>query len=108
MNDHLFRSSISIYQGIAVNFTYILLRFVTAVQYWSVWFFSMAFLLIRVFNLPVGSIHILYDDPIHYKPFKISENNKYYNRYGCIYRSHSYGYCNAHSFIKIEEGGGTR
>lgn len=41
-NDHLFRSSISIYQGMAVNFAYMLFRFATAVQYRSVWFFSMA------------------------------------------------------------------
>lgn len=42
MNDHLFRSSISIYQGMAVNFAYMLFRFVTVAQYRSVWFFSMA------------------------------------------------------------------
>lgn len=42
LNDYLFRSSISIYQGIAGNFAYMLFRLVTAVQYRSVWFFSMA------------------------------------------------------------------
>lgn len=42
LNDLLFRSSISIYQGMVVNFAYMLFRFVTAVQYRSVWFFSMA------------------------------------------------------------------
>ena len=42
LNDHLFRSSISIYQGMVVNFAYMLFRFVTAIQYRSVWFFSMA------------------------------------------------------------------
>ncbi len=42
LNDHLFRSSINIYQGMAVNFAYMLFRFVAAVQYHSVWFFSMA------------------------------------------------------------------
>lgn len=42
LNDHLFRSSISIYQGMAVNFAYMLFRFVTAIQYRSVWFLSMA------------------------------------------------------------------
>ncbi len=42
LNDQLFRSSVSIYQGMAVNFLYMLFRLVTAVQYASVWFFSMA------------------------------------------------------------------
>lgn len=42
LNDHLFRSNISIYQGMAINFAYMLFRFATAVQYRSVWFFSMA------------------------------------------------------------------
>lgn len=42
LSDHLFRSSISIYQGIIVNFVYMLFRFITAAQYRSVWFFSMA------------------------------------------------------------------
>lgn len=42
MNDQLFRSSVSIYQGMAVNFLYMLFRFMTAVRYASVWFFSMA------------------------------------------------------------------
>lgn len=42
MNDKLFRSSVSIYQGMAANFLYMLFRFVTAVQYASVWFFSIA------------------------------------------------------------------
>ena len=42
LNDQLFRSSISIYQGMTVNFLYMLFRFVTAARYSSVWFFSMA------------------------------------------------------------------
>lgn len=42
LNDRLFRSSIGIYQGMAVNFAYMLFRFVTAAQYHSVWFLSMA------------------------------------------------------------------
>lgn len=42
LNDQLFRSRISIYQGMAANFLYMLFRFVTAAQYASVWFFSMA------------------------------------------------------------------
>lgn len=42
LNDQLFRSSVSIYQGMTVNFLYMLFRLVTAAQYTSVWFFSMA------------------------------------------------------------------
>ncbi len=42
LNDRLFRSRISIYQGMTVNFLYILFRFVSAAQYASIWFFSMA------------------------------------------------------------------
>lgn len=42
LHDQLFRSSISIYQGMTANFMYMLFRLVTAVQYASVWFFSMA------------------------------------------------------------------
>lgn len=41
LHDQLFRSSISIYQGMTANFMYMLFRLVTAVQYASVWFFSM-------------------------------------------------------------------
>lgn len=42
LNDQLFRSNFSIYQGMTVNFLYMLFRLVTAAQYVSVWFFSMA------------------------------------------------------------------
>lgn len=42
LSDHLFRSSIGIYQGIAVNLAYMMFRFITAAQYCSAWFFSMA------------------------------------------------------------------
>lgn len=42
LNDQLFRSGVSIYQGMAVNFLYMLFRFMTAARYASVWFFSMA------------------------------------------------------------------
>lgn len=42
LNDRLFRSRISIYQGMTVNFLYMLFRFVSAAQYASIWFFSMA------------------------------------------------------------------
>lgn len=42
LNDQLFRGSVSIYQGMTVNFLYMLFRFVTAVRYASIWFFSMA------------------------------------------------------------------
>jgi hypothetical protein len=42
LNDQLFRNSVSIYQGMAVNFLYMLFCFMTAAQYVSVWFLSMA------------------------------------------------------------------
>ena len=42
LNDQLFRSSVNIYQGMAVNFLYMLFHFVTAARYASIWFFSMA------------------------------------------------------------------
>lgn len=42
LNDQLFRSSVSIYQGMTVNFLYMLFRLMAAVRYASVWFFSMA------------------------------------------------------------------
>lgn len=42
LHDQLFRSSISIYQGMTANFMHMLFGLVTAVQYASVWFFSMA------------------------------------------------------------------
>lgn len=42
LNDRLFRSGVSIYQGMTVNFLYMLFRFMTAARYASVWFFSMA------------------------------------------------------------------
>lgn len=42
LNDQMFRNSISIYQGMSINFLYMLFRFVTAAWYASVWFFSMA------------------------------------------------------------------
>lgn len=42
LNDQLFRHTISIYQGMTINFLYMLFRFITAVQYTSIWFFSIA------------------------------------------------------------------
>lgn len=42
LNDQLFRSGISIYQGMTVSFFYMIFRFATAAQYASIWFFSMA------------------------------------------------------------------
>lgn len=42
LNDNLFRNRVSIYQGMTINFLYMLFRLVTAVKYTSIWFFSMA------------------------------------------------------------------
>ena len=42
LNDLSFRGSISIYQGMAMNFLYVIFRIVTGIRYASVWFISMA------------------------------------------------------------------
>ena len=41
-NDLAFRGSISIYQGMAVNFFYVIFRIVVGIRYASAWFISMA------------------------------------------------------------------
>lgn len=51
LNDRLFRSSVGIYQGMAVNFLYMLFRLVAAVQYASVWFFSMSVYYMVLFTM---------------------------------------------------------
>ena len=40
--DYFFRGSVGIYQGLTVNFAYMLYRYITALWYGSVWFFSVA------------------------------------------------------------------
>lgn len=42
LNDLSFRGSVSIYQGMTVNFLYVIFRIVTGIRYASVWFISMA------------------------------------------------------------------
>ena len=42
LHDRSFRRGISIYQGMAVSFLYMIFRFAAAARYASVWFFSMA------------------------------------------------------------------
>ena len=42
LNDLAFRGSVSIYQGMIVNFLYMLFRAVAGIRYASVWFISMA------------------------------------------------------------------
>ena len=42
LGDLAFRGNISLYQGMAVNFFYVIFRAVTGVRYSSVWFISMA------------------------------------------------------------------
>lgn len=53
VNDLAFRGSVSIYQGIAVNFLYGLFRIVVGTRYASVWFISMAvyYLVLAVLRL---------------------------------------------------------
>lgn len=52
-NDLAFRGSVSIYQGMAVNFLYVLFRIVVGIRYASVWFISMAvyYLVLAVLRL---------------------------------------------------------
>lgn len=42
LNDLTFRGGISIYQGMAVNFLYVIFRIAAGIRYRSVWFISMA------------------------------------------------------------------
>ena len=42
LHDPAFRGSVSIYQGMIVNFFYVLFRIATGIRYASVWFISMA------------------------------------------------------------------
>lgn len=42
INDLAFRGSVSIYQGMTVNFLYVLFRIVVGIRYTSMWFISMA------------------------------------------------------------------
>lgn len=53
VNDLAFRGSVSIYQGMTVNFLYVLFRIVVGIRYASVWFISMAvyYLVLAVLRL---------------------------------------------------------
>lgn len=51
VNDLAFRGSISLYQGTAVNFFYVIFRIVSGIRYASVWFISMA-----VYYLALGAL----------------------------------------------------
>ena len=42
LTDYPYRGSVGIYQGLTVNFAYMLYRYITALCYGSVWFFSVA------------------------------------------------------------------
>ena len=42
LNDLAFRGNISIYQGMVVNYVYVIFRVITGIRYTSVWFISMA------------------------------------------------------------------
>ena len=53
VNDLAFRGSVSIYQGMTVNFLYVLFRIVVGIQYASVWFISMA-----VYYLVLGVLRL--------------------------------------------------
>lgn len=54
LNDLAFRGGISIYQGMAVNFLYVIFRIAAGVRYRSVWFISMA-----VYYLILGGMRAL-------------------------------------------------
>ncbi len=51
LNDLAFRGSVNIYQGVAVNFFYVIFRIVTGIRYASIWFISMA-----VYYLVLGGL----------------------------------------------------
>ena len=51
LHDPAFRGSVSIYQGMAVNFLYMIFRIIAGIHYTSVWFISMA-----VYYLVLGSL----------------------------------------------------
>ena len=51
LNDPAFRGSVSIYQGMAVNFLYMVFRIIAGIRYASVWFISMA-----VYYLVLGGL----------------------------------------------------
>ena len=53
VNDLAFRGSVSIYQGMTVNFFYMLFRIVVGIRYASVWFISMA-----VYYLVLGTLRL--------------------------------------------------
>lgn len=42
LNDMFFRGGVSIYQGMLINFCYVIFRIIASVRYMSVWFVSMA------------------------------------------------------------------
>ena len=52
-NDLAFRGSVSLYQGMIVNFLYVLFRIVVGIRYSSVWFISMA-----VYYLVLGVLRL--------------------------------------------------
>lgn len=51
LNDLAFRGGLSIYQGMAVNFFYVIFRIIAGIRYRSVWFISMA-----VYHLVLGGM----------------------------------------------------
>ena len=53
VSDLAFRGSVSIYQGMTVNFLYVLFRIVVGIRYASVWFISMA-----VYYLVLGVLRL--------------------------------------------------
>ena len=53
LTDLAFRGSISIYQGMAVNFFYVLFRVIAGIRYASVWFISMA-----IYYLMLGGLRL--------------------------------------------------
>ncbi len=54
VNDLAFRGSVGIFQGMTVNFIYVLFRVVVGIRYASVWFISMA-----VYYLVLGVLRLL-------------------------------------------------
>lgn len=66
--DLAFRGSISIYQGMTINFLYVVFRIAAGIRYTSVWFISMA-----VYYLVLGSLraHLIFSYQHHDKEREI-------------------------------------
>lgn len=77
LSDLAFRGSFSIYQGMAVNFLYVVFRIAAGIRYHSIWFISMA-----VYYLVLGGLraNLIY----HYKKHNESAEIRCYRHTGWL------------------------